>query len=324
VTRRGWLLFVAISIIWGMPYLLIRVAVRDVEPGTLVFLRTSIGGLVLLPFVARLGGFGPALRRWRPVVLFTIIEIAVPWLMLASAEQHLSSSVTAVLVSMVPIVGVVLARVLGSAERATRLQWLGLVLGVAGVTLLVGLDVGSFSLLAVLEVGVVVVCYAVGPVIQARHLADTPALPIVAACLLLAATGYLPYAALHVPHSLSGTQVASLVALGVVCTAAAFVIFFALIADIGPARATVIAQVNPAVAVLLGVVFLGEAFTRGMAVGFPMILVGSVLAARRAGGSARAADQSIRTVPVAVANTAPTSPVSSDGSSQSTSTSSSG
>lgn len=318
------MLFVAISIIWGIPYLLIRVAVRDVQPGTLVFFRTGIGGLVLLPFVARLGGFGPALWRWRPLVAFTLVEIAAPWLMLADAERHLSSSVTAILVAMVPIVGVVLARALGSAERATRVQWLGLVLGVAGVGLLVGLDVGALDLVAVLEVGVVVVGYAVGPVIQSRYLADTPALPIVAACLLLAATGYLPYAALHMPHSLSGTQIASIATLGAVCTAVAFVVFFALISEIGPARATVIAQVNPAVAVLLGVVFLGEVFTLGMAVGFPMILIGSVLAARRAPARA-AGDQSMRTVPEAVANTAATRPVScSDGSSQSTSTSSSG
>ena len=162
------------------------------------------------------------------------------------------------------------------------MRYAGLLLGLAGVVLLLGLDVGQVRTGAVLEIGVVAIGYAVAPVIMARRLADLPSIPVVAAALLLTALGYLPYAAFHWPHSVATKVVWSVVGLGVVCTALAFVIFFALISAIGPARATVITYVNPAIAVLFGVTLLGESFTLGMAVGFPLILVGSVLGARKA------------------------------------------
>ncbi|PZS20317.1 MAG: EamA family transporter [Pseudonocardiales bacterium] len=335
MTRRSWLIFAAMCIIWGIPYLLIRVAVRDVTPGTLVFARTAIGGVILLPLVLRAGGFGPVLRRWRPLVAFTIIEMAVPWLLLSDAETKLSSSLAGLLVAAVPLVGVFVARLVGAEERVDGARLTGLLLGVVGVATLVGLDFGRVDLGALLEIAVVVIGYAVAPVILARRLADLPIIPVVSASLLMTAIGYLPYAVLRPPHSLSGEAIGSILVLGTVCTALAFVLFFALISAIGPARATVITYVNPAVAVLLGVTLLGERFTLGMAVGFPLILAGSVLAARRAVVRAAAAEpvalvagdppQSIRTSPEAVSNTAAMTPVPcSDGSAQSTSTSSRG
>ena len=311
-------------VIWGIPYLLIRIAVRDVTPGTLVFLRTGIGGLILLPLalrgngsVAGGGGFRAVLPRWRPLVAFTVIELAVPWLLLSDAEQRISSSLSGLLVAAVPLIGVVVAWVTRSAERVSPLRWLGLALGLVGVAMLVGLDLGQLHVGSLLEVGVVVVGYAVAPVIMARYLADLPSIPTVCTALLLVTVGYLPYAVLHLPHRLTGQEGVSILVLGLVCTALAFVLFFALIADIGPARATVITYVNPAVAVLFGVTLLGEQFTAGMAVGFPLILVGSVLAARHGGRDdpatapellAQTADQSMRTSPEAVSNTAVTSP----------------
>ena len=328
MTRRSWALFAAMCLIWGVPYLLIRVAVRDFDPGTLVFARTAIGGLILLPFALAAGGFGPVLRRWRPLLAFTVIEVVVPWLMISDAERVLSSSLTGLLVAAVPLVGVVVARVGGTDDRGGGpLRYLGLLLGLAGVVLLLGLDVGDVRVGAVLEMGVVAIGYAVAPVIMARRLADLPSIPVVASALLLTAIGYLPYAAFHWPTSMSGEVAWSVVGLGVICTAVAFVVFFALIAAIGPARSTVITYVNPAVAVLLGVLLLDEKFTLGIAIGFPLILVGSVLAARRAEPVSPACEaavpeavlaetvvaepQSIRTGPRGVANTAATTPVSS-------------
>jgi drug/metabolite transporter (DMT)-like permease len=339
MSRRGWFLFAAMCLIWGIPYLLIRVAVRDVAPGTLVFLRTGIGGLVLLPLalsrsggaaangggadgghpgsegVAAGGGFGPVLRRWRPLIAFTAIEIAGPWLLLSDAERHMSSSLSGLLVAAVPLVGVLVARIAGSRERVDPSRWLGLGLGVVGVAMLVGLDLGHLHTGSLLEVGFVVVGYAVAPVIMANYLADLPSIPTVSASLLLAAIGYLPYAVFHWPSGLNAKELSSVVVLGLVCTALAFVLFFALIAQIGPARATVITYVNPAVAVLLGVLMLGESFTLGMAIGFPLILIGSVLAARHERPAevpaelADAIDQSMRTGPDAVSNSAASSPV---------------
>ncbi|HEU5008361.1 MAG TPA: DMT family transporter [Jatrophihabitantaceae bacterium] len=328
MSRRSWVLFAAMCLIWGIPYLLIRVAVRDVTPGTLVFLRTGIGGLVLLPIafsryggapanvgVAGGGGFGPVLRRWRPLLAFTVIEIAGPWLLLSDAERRMTSSLSGLLVAAVPLVGVLVARIAGSSERVGPARWLGLALGVAGVAMLVGLDLGHLQLGSLLEVAFVVVGYAVAPVIMANYLADLPSIPTVSASLLLTALGYLPYAVFNMPSGLNAKELSSIVVLGLVCTALAFVLFFALIAQIGPARATVITYVNPAVAVLLGVLMLGESFTLGMAIGFPLILVGSVLAARHERPAevpaelADAIDQSMRTVPDEVSNSAASSPV---------------
>jgi drug/metabolite transporter (DMT)-like permease len=282
MTRKSWLIFAAMCIIWGIPYLLIRVAVRDVSPATLVFARTAIGGLILLPLVLRNGGFGPVLRRWRPLIAFTLIEMAVPWWLLSDAETKLSSSMAGLLVAAVPLVGVLVARLFGTDDRVQTSRMIGLLLGVVGVAMLVGLDLGDIHIAAVLEVAAVVVGYAVGPVILVRRLSDLSSIPVVSASLLLTAIGYVPFVILDPPHSLPAKAIGSILLLGTVCTALAFILFFALISAIGPARATVITYVNPAVAVLFGVTLLGEQFTLGMAVGFPLILAGSVLAARRA------------------------------------------
>ena len=281
MTRRNWVLFGAMCVIWGIPYLLIRVAVRDVEPGVLVFARTALGGLVLLPLALRAGGFGPVLRRWRPLLAFTIIEVGVPWLLLGDAERHLSSSLSGLLVAAVPLVGVLVAWVVRSDDRGGGLlRYGGLLLGFGGVVLLVGLDLGHIRASSLLEMLGVVVAYAVGPVIMARRLSDLPSIPVVSASLLIVAIGYLPYAVTHVPDHVGAKALWSVIALGTICTALAFVLFFALIAAIGPARSTVITYVNPAVAVLLGVLLLGEKLTLGILLGFPLILAGSVLAAR--------------------------------------------
>jgi len=279
--RSSWALFAAMCVIWGIPYLLIRVAVREFSPGVLVFARTAVGGLVLLPFALANGGFGPVLRRWRPLLAFTVIEIGVPWLLLSDAERELSSSLSGLLVAAVPLVGVVVAYAARSEDAGGGvLRYTGLLLGLVGVVVLLGLDFEHVTVRALIEMLLVAVGYAVAPVIMTRRLADLPSYPVIAASLLITAIGYLPYAAWHWPAHITAKPAWSVIALGVVCTALAFVVFFALIADIGPSRATVFTYVNPAVAVLLGVLLLDEPFTSGIAVGFPLILVGSVLAAR--------------------------------------------
>jgi drug/metabolite transporter (DMT)-like permease len=295
MSRRSWALFAAMCVVWGIPYLLIRVAVRDVSPGTLVFFRTVIGGVVLLPLALRAGGFGPVLRRWKPLVAFAAIEIAIPWLLLGNAEQHLSSSLTGLLVAAVPLVGVLAGRIAGTGDHVDTRRWAGLLLGLLGVGMLVGLDLGNLSALAVAEVGLVAVGYATAPIIMARQLSDLPSFPVLSAALLLSAVAWAPYGLTHWPSHVAASGVASILALGVVCTALAFVLFFALIGEIGPGRATVITYVNPAIAVALGLLLLDERFTVGMGIGFPLILIGSVLAAStgraRARGAGSAEDQ---------------------------------
>jgi drug/metabolite transporter (DMT)-like permease len=281
ITRRGWLLFAAMCVIWGIPYLLIKVAVRDLSPATLVLCRTGIGALILLPIAASRGTVRPALRRWKPVLAFGAVEMALPWWLLSNAETKLSSSLTGLLVAAVPLVGALIAWTTGGRERLGASNALGLALGLAGVSALVGFDLGHVSARPVVEVAVVAVCYAVGPAILARWLSDLPALGVITVSLAATALLYIPIAAFTLPDGRpSGKVILSVLTLSAICTSLAFLIFFALIDQVGPVRATVITYVNPAVAAVLGVSILGESFTFGMGLGFLLILAGSVLATR--------------------------------------------
>ena len=267
--------------IWGIPYLLIRVAVREVTPATLVFLRTGIATLLLLPLAAHRAELRPVLARWRIVAVFAIIEIAVPWVLLSSAERRVSSSLAALLIAATPFVGVALAAATGG-ERFDGRRLAGLVVGIAGVAAIVGLDLGQTSGIGLVEMAGVVVCYAVGPWLLSRHLGDLPSLGVIAASLTLTALAYAPIAGLQLPSSVpSGRVIASIATLALVCTALAFVLFFELIAEGGPVRGNLITYINPAVAAILGVLVLDERFTVGMGIGFVLVLAGSVTAAGR-------------------------------------------
>ncbi|MEO6796414.1 MAG: DMT family transporter [Candidatus Dormibacter sp.] len=282
MTRRGWLLFAAMGVIWGIPYLLIKVAVSDLSPVTLVFFRTAIGALLLLPLAAGRNSLAPLLPRWKLVIAYTLAEVAFPWVLLSDAERHLTSSLTGLLIAAVPFVGVILSWLTGAANRFDARRIAGLVIGFIGVAALVGLNVSGSDLTAVGELALVSIGYAVGPLIIARRLSDVPGIGVVAVSLTLPAIAYAPFALTHLPPHMPGFQVLGAVAiLGVVCTAVAFLLFFALIAETGSVRATMITYVNPAVALVLGVILLREPFTLGAALGFLLILAGLFLATRR-------------------------------------------
>jgi drug/metabolite transporter (DMT)-like permease len=281
VTRRGWLLFLAMSVIWGVPYLFIRVAVRDVSPSGVVFARTLVAALLLAPLAIGRGQHRRLRGHWRAVIAFTALEIAIPWYLLTSAEKHLSSSLAGLLVAAVPLIGVVLGRALGEAEVTTPRRWTGLVLGFAGVAFLVGLQFGRVDMTAVVEVVLVAVCYAAGPFVLTRRLSDVPSLAVISASLTITAIAYAPFAIASRPDHVGTKPLLAILALAVVCTAVGFLVFFVLVADVGPTRSTVVTYVNPAVAIALGVVVLGEHLTAGMIVGFPLVLIGSALATSR-------------------------------------------
>lgn len=280
MTRRGWFLFVLMGVIWGLPYLLIKVAVREISPPLLVFIRTGGASIVLVPLAAGRGALRPAIKRWRAVLVFTCCEMAVPWLLLTNAERRLPSSLTGLLVAAVPLVASVLAWTTGS-DRVDLRRLCGLLLGLGGVAALVGFDVAGSQLVAAASVGGVVVGYALGPWIVARRLADVPPVGVVALSVLLCALIYAPAAAFSLPsRSLAPTVVASAAGLTVVCTIVAFLLFFSLIKEVGALRATLITYVNPAVAVVLGVAVLGESFGVATGVGFVLILAGCYLATK--------------------------------------------
>jgi drug/metabolite transporter (DMT)-like permease len=270
------------GLIWGIPYLLIKVAVGELTPASLVFLRTAIGAALLLPIAAARKDLGPLLPHWRWIAAYTLVEVAAPWFLLSDAERRISSSLSGLLIALVPSIGAILAWATGSDDRLDPRRIAGLGLGFLGVAALVGLDVGARDIGAVGEVALVALGYALGALIIARKLSSLPLFGVIAASLALTMVAYAPVGIAQLPRALPSPQVIAAVAiLGVVCTALAFLVFFPLIAEVGPARATVFTYVNPAVALALGVALLGEPLTFGIALGFVLIVLGSVLATRR-------------------------------------------
>ena len=285
MTRRAIVLFGLMSLIWGIPYLFIRVAVAEIPPATLVFARTGLAALILVPFALLRTDVRPVLRRWRWVAAFAAIEIGVPWVFLASAEQRVSSSLAGLLIAGVPLVGVVVSLMTRGRDRVGAKGLAGLLVGLVGVAAIVGVDLNASNSGALLEMALVVVCYAIGPAILARRLGGLPSVGVMAMSLSLCALAYAPIVAVQHPAVLPGPDVLVAIAiLAVVCTAVAFLLFSALIDEIGPVRATVITYVNPAVAAVLGVLVLSESFSIGMAVGFALVILGSAIATRSPAG----------------------------------------
>jgi drug/metabolite transporter (DMT)-like permease len=283
MTRRGWILFAAMGVIWGIPYLFIKIAVEEISPATVVGLRTVLGALVLVPLAMRSGALRPALRAWPFVLAFGVIEMGIPWLLLGHAETRVASGFAGLMLVTVPIISAVLSFLLGDRHALAGVRLLGLGAGVLGVGLLVGLDSlsGHVDALSVIELLLVALCYAVGPAIASRKLAHVPSMGVIAMSLAIVAVLYLPVTATGLSGGLPSTSViVSILVLALICTALAFVLFFELIAEAGPVRATVITFVNPAVAVLLGLVVLSEPLTWGMVLGFPLVLLGSYWATR--------------------------------------------
>ncbi|WP_067566532.1 DMT family transporter [Nocardia acidivorans] len=280
MSKRGWVLFLAMGVIWGIPYAMIRVAVGDFDPVVVAFGRTALGALVLLPIALYTKVFLPALRQWKWVLVYTVVEITGPWLLIGTAETTLTSSTVGLLLAAVPLIAVVVVTRLGH-ERLDARRITGLMIGLAGVAALVGLDIDVSDLGALAAIAVSAVGYAFGPIIIDRKLTELPPIGVVTASLVFAAVLYLPFAVWRRPSHFPADATWSVVGLGLVCTALAFVVFFALIGEVGPARATVITYINPAVALLIGVTMLGEPLTAGMAIGFPLVILGSILGTAR-------------------------------------------
>jgi drug/metabolite transporter (DMT)-like permease len=282
VSRRGWFLLALLGVIWGMPYLLIRIAVQTFEPTTLVLLRVVLAGAVLLPIAAARGELR-GLRRHLPwIALFAVLEIGVAITLISAAEKEVTSSLAALVLASVPTIAAISARIAGLDDRLSGWRLVGLGLGFLGVIVLAGLDLSSGSLLAVVFLLIAAVCYAAAPIIVDRKLAGVPSLGVIAISMLVnivifAIPGVAQWPTATIPTS---AWISALV-LGLVCSAFAFIIFFQLIAEVGPARTTLVTYINPVVAVILGVAILSEPVTIGITLGFPLILLGSWLASRK-------------------------------------------
>jgi drug/metabolite transporter (DMT)-like permease len=280
VSARGWILFAAVSVIWGMPYLFIKLAVEEMSPSLVAWSRLAIAAAVLLPIAWRLGALRGLGSRWRVLVAFGAVEMAVPWPLIGFGEVRISSSVTAILIATVPLVVALLAVRFDHSERPTPTRLVGMLIGFAGVAALVGIDIGGRSdeLVGAAAILAAAVCYAIGPMIVKRRLSDVDPLGPVAASLGVATLMLTPLAAADLPDEpLSAEALWSVIVLGLVCSALAFLFFFRLIAEVGPGRATIITYINPVVALALGVAILDESVTAGAVVGLLLILAGSWL-----------------------------------------------
>jgi drug/metabolite transporter (DMT)-like permease len=295
LTPRGWAAFAAVSVVWGVPYLFIKIAVEHgATPMFVSFGRVALATALLLPLAARRGALRGLGARWKPLVAFAFAEIAVPFPLIAFGEEHVSSSLAAILIASLPLTIALLAIRFEPSERVDGARLAGLLVGLGGVVLLFGVDVAGSAdeALGAAAILVAVVGYAIGPLIVKRSLADVDPLGPVTAALAISTLMLAPFALIDAPGELpDAAALWSVAALGVVSTALAFIFYFTLIAEVGPSRASVITYVNPIVAVALGVVLLDESLTLAAAAGLLLILLGSWLAT---GGRPRTLQRVIR------------------------------
>ena len=281
MTRRGWLLFIAMSVIWGLPYLFIKIAVRELDPTVVVFARVGIAAAVLLPVAVHQRVLRQLHGHVLMVAAFTFVQIVGPFLLVSYGEQHITSSLTSLLIASDPLLVVLFALRFDPSERASGLRLIGLLTGIVGVVVLLGFDVGRDGqrLLGAILVLFGSASYAASALLMKRPtIASLPSLGVVTIEFVTATITLSPLALTRLPSKLPDLEViVSLLVLGLICTTLAYLLFFALIAEVGASRGTVITYVNPAVSVLLGVTFLAEPLNVATILGFLLILAGSWL-----------------------------------------------
>jgi drug/metabolite transporter (DMT)-like permease len=269
------------AVIWGIPYLLIRVAVRQLDPGVMVLFRTGPAALLLMPIVVAQGQFQVLVRNFKWIAVFAIVEFGIPWYFMATAERHISSSLTSLLICCVPLLAVLVQRLRRTQEHIARQRYFGLAIGAIGVALLVGLDLRGGSITWIALMMIVVLGYCVGPIVLATKLSHVPGVVVVAGATSLVALCWIPWATQHWPAHISGETFSCMAVLSVVCTATAFLVFFELVKEVGSSRSVVVTYFNTAIAVVLGVIGLHETLTSGIIFGFPLVLIGCIFATSR-------------------------------------------
>jgi drug/metabolite transporter (DMT)-like permease len=294
VNWRVSMVFAALGIIWGLPYFFIKIAVNEVSPLLVAFTRVLLAALILMPIAWRRGALRTLNQHKAAVFAFALVEFAIPFSVISLGEKWISSSVTGILIAMVPLSIALIQRFFGVSESLGTWRIIGLSLGFVGVAALLG--TGSISgPLGWLGVGCMLLAtmgYAIGPLIIQRHLSGMDSVGPLAASLLVASAVLAVPAALELPaHVPSAAAVGSIVVLGVVCTAVAMLLMFYLVKHAGASRATVITYINPIVATLLGVLVLDEHLGVGGYVAFALILLGSWLATRGTVSHRRAAPE---------------------------------
>ncbi len=269
------------SVIWGVPYLFIKIAVRGgLTPSMLAWGRVSLAAAVLLTLAWRAGTLGAVRGRWRWLLVYAVAEISIPFPLIAAGEEHVASSLTAIIIASVPLIAALLALRFDAAERPTPLRAAGLMIGFGGVIALVGIDIAGRvdELLGTAAILVAAVGYAIGPMVIKHRMGGLDPRAMMGVSLAIASVVLAPFAFADMPRRMpTAGALVSVVVLGLLCTALAFVIFAILIREAGTSRATVITYINPVVAVALGVTLLGEQPGAGAVAGLLLILAGSWL-----------------------------------------------
>ncbi len=284
MTRRSWILFGLVGVLWGIPYLFVKVAVQDFSPPVIVFGRTIIGAAILIPLAIHEKSLMAALRGIKYVIPYAFLEMVGPWILITTAQQKITSGLTGLLVATVPIWATIMTSLFGDHSVWHPKRIFGLLIGFIGVIAVVGIEslTGSSNPLAIGMVILASIFYAYAVIMITRKLPGVSGIAINAVAMAFTAIFYFPMAVVKWPtHSVPLNSWLALLSLGIFSTAIAFALFFTLVADIGPARASLVTYLNTAIAVLLGVLILSEPLTLGIIIGLPMILIGSYFAGRR-------------------------------------------
>ncbi len=287
MSRRAILLFLAVGVAWGIPYYFIAVANESFSTPSIVWLRVTIGAIVLLPIVIYRGDFRATLKNWRGVLLFATLEMVGPWYLITEAERTTASSLAGLMMTTIPFIAAfITGTFLGDRAARHPITITGLVIGFLGVFSLVGIDAlsGAIDIVPVSMLAVSAICYAIAPIVAGRTMPNVSGLSLSAVALAMVSVIYAPFAMFSLPADIAkGPEISgwiSIFVLGAVSSAIAFVLFFELIKHVGPRRATLITYLNLLVASVLGIVFLNEPLTTGILIGLPLVVVGSYLAGR--------------------------------------------
>ena len=285
MSRKSWFHFSLVGLLWGVPYLFMRIAVREYHPAVIVFSRVFIGALILLPIAIKRNAIKPAIPYFKYIFFYAVCEMVFPWILITSAERKINSGLAGLLVATVPIWASIMAAALSNDRTVFHNKRLfGMIVGFLGLVLIVGLESfsGESNPLAISAVVVAAILYAYATNMITRRAPTVDGVTINSLSMLITAIIYAPFAIINLPtNSVPINATLSIFGLGIFSTAMAFYFFFMLMAEIGPARSSLVTYLNTAFAVFLGVILLNEKFTIGMAFGLPLVLIGSYLASRK-------------------------------------------
>ena len=285
MSRRAYFHFAVSGLFWGIPYLLMKVAVEDIAPAVIVCGRVLIGAAILIPIAIHQKVFMDAIRGWRFVLPYAIFEMMIPWILITNAEKKISSGLAGLLVATVPIWSTIFASMNGDKTVWHSKRLVGIAVGFAGLVGLVGYEsiFGETDIISILMILVAAISYSFAVNMISMKLPDVSGIAINGMAMFITAIAYSPLMILQWPaaNTVSPEAILSLAALGVFCTALAFISFFIVMKEIGPARASIGTYVNTAVAVVLGVLILSEPLTLGIIIGLPLVMIGSFLASRK-------------------------------------------